>query len=154
VHRHQYKGRKLSLKKDQRRALIRGLIDSLILYERIETTLTRAKEITPVFDDLVTKAKRRDLSSVRMVHAYVLSDAAAQKLTTELVKGFSSRNSGYSRIIKTGGRRGDNAPMALVELVLDKDFDKSSLNKLKEQKNSQKDNDAKVNKKAKVGAKS
>lgn len=154
MHRHQYKGRKLSLKKDQRRALMRGLIDSLILYEKIETTLTRAKEITPVFDDLVTKAKKGDLSSVRMVHSYVLSNAAAKKLITELAKGFSGRNSGYSRIIKTGSRKGDNAPMALVELVLDKDFEKKSVSNLAQQKDASKANSMGQEKKTKVGAKS
>lgn len=122
MHRHQYKGRKLSLKRDQRQALLRGLLDSLILYERIETTLTRAKELSPIFDKLVSKAKKGDLSSIRSVYAQTSSKVAAQKLIYDLSKGFTSRNSGYTRIIKIASRLGDNSSMAVIELVLDKGY--------------------------------
>lgn len=123
MHRHAYKGKKLSLKAGPRRALTRGLIDSLILYERIETTQTRAKAIVPDFERLVTKAKKGDLHNARQVMSAVISPVAGEKLLKELALGFVGRNGGYTRVIKTGNRRGDNAPMAVVELVLPDNFD-------------------------------
>ncbi|MDP4038491.1 MAG: 50S ribosomal protein L17 [bacterium] len=135
MHRHSYKGRKLSLKADQRRALLRGLVNSLILYERIETTMTKAKEIAPIFDRLVTKAKKGNLTNMRAVFSFSLSKTSAQKLIYELAEGFKDRNSGYTRIIKTGNRRGDSAPMAVIELILPKDFGKKPEQEKKEAKN-------------------
>ncbi len=122
MHAHAVKKRKLSRQAGPRRALLRGLLDSLILYERIETTEAKAKELAPLFDKLVTKAKKQDLHNYRQILTAVINPVAAQKLNTDLVNGFASRQSGYSRIIKTGSRRGDGAPMAVVELVLDADY--------------------------------
>jgi len=119
MHRHAYNQRKLSLAAGPRRALVRGLIDSLILYERIETTEARAKTIAPAFERLVTKAKKGDLHSYRQIMSETLSPVAAQKLRYELADKFQSRQGGYTRLIKTGARRGDNAPMVVIELVLD-----------------------------------
>ncbi|MBI2797712.1 50S ribosomal protein L17 [Candidatus Saccharibacteria bacterium] len=113
------KQRKLSRLAGPRRALVRGLLDSLILYERIETTEAKAKDLAPTFDRLVTKAKKQDLHNYRQILAEVINPVAAQKLNTDLVNGFQSRNSGYTRVIKTGARRGDGAQMAVIELVLD-----------------------------------
>src|SRR3972149_3019296 len=104
MHRHKYVGRKLSLKKDQRRALLRGLVDSLILYEKIETTLAKAKEVVRIFDDLVTKAKKGDLSGKKTIFSFTLSKEGAQKLIFESSKAFEDRSSGFARIIKTGNR--------------------------------------------------
>lgn len=98
---------------------MRGLIDSLILYERIETTEIKAKALAREFDKLVTKAKKSDLHNYRQVLATTINPVAAEKLFTELCQGFQSRNSGYSRVIKTGRRLGDGADMAVVELILD-----------------------------------
>lgn len=119
MHRHAYNQRKLSLAAGPRRALVRGLIDSLILYERIETTEAKAKTIAPKFEQLVTKAKKGDLHNYRQIMSVTLSPVAAQKLRYELADKFQSRQGGYTRIIKTGARRGDGASMAVVELVLD-----------------------------------
>lgn len=124
MHRHAYKQRKLSLAAGPRRALVRGLIDSLILYERIETTEAKAKTIAPMFEQLVTKAKKGDLHNNRQILSFTISPVAAQKLRYELADNFQSRQGGYTRVIKTGNRRGDNAPMAIVELVLDPKTDK------------------------------
>lgn len=124
--------RKLSRKIGPRKALIKGLVDSLILYERIETTETRAKTIVPVFEKLVTSAKKNTLAGTRQVYSQLSSPIAAEKLTQELVLGFEGRQGGYARIIKIGNRRGDNAPMAIVELVLPEDFDKVVLAARKE----------------------
>lgn len=124
MHRHAYKSRKLSKATGPRRALLRGLVDSLILYERIETTEARAREIAPLAEKLITKAKKQDLHNYRQILASVSSPVAGQKLYYELADAFEGREGGYTRIIKTGNRRGDNAPMAVVELILPEDFNK------------------------------
>lgn len=122
MHRHAYASRKLSRAAGPRRALLRGLLDSLILYERIETTESKAKELAPYFERQVTKAKQQTLSAYRAIMAETINPIAAQKLNYDLVNGFKSRNGGYTRIIKTGARLGDGAPMAVIELVLDEDY--------------------------------
>ncbi len=118
MHRHGYQGRKLSLDRDQRKALIRGQLTSLVLHEQITTTHSKAKEIAPFFERLVTKAKVNDLANNRALRAMLLTENAVQKLIQELTPAFSKRSGGYTRIVKTGNRRGDNAPMAIVALVL------------------------------------
>lgn len=123
MHAHYHTISKLSRKIGPRKAVMKGLLESLILYEKIETTQAKAKAVKPVFDKLVTKAKRGGLHNLREIHADLGSKVAADKLIQELVHGFESRNSGYTRLIKTGWRRGDAAEMVVVELVLDKDFE-------------------------------
>jgi len=122
MHRHAYAGRKLSRAAGPRRALMRGLLDSIILYERIETTESKAKELAPYFERQVTRAKLQTLSGYRAIIAETINPVAAQKLNYDLVNGFKSRSGGYTRIIKTGSRLGDGAPMAVIELVLDDDY--------------------------------
>lgn len=122
MHRHAYSGTKLSRAAAPRRALLRGLLDSLILYERIETTHSKAKSLAPYFERQVTRAKQQTLASYRAILAETINPVAAQKLNFDLVKGFSSRSGGYTRIINTGSRLGDGAPMAVIELVLDDDY--------------------------------
>lgn len=123
MHAHYHTISKLSRKIGPRKAVMKGLLESLVLYERIETTEAKAKALKPAFDKLVTKAKRGNLHSLRTIHAELGSKVAADKLTQELVHGFEGRNSGYTRLTKTGWRRGDAAEMVLVELVLDNDFE-------------------------------
>lgn len=118
MHRHGYTGRKLSLEQGPRKALIRGLATSLVLHEQITTTEAKAKEIAPYVERLVTKAKAGDLASQRALRASLLTENAVQKLLQELTPAFAERNGGYTRIVKAGNRRGDNAPMAIVALVL------------------------------------
>ena len=122
MHRHSYIGKKFSRATAPRRALMRSLIDSLILYERIETTEIKAKELARQFDKLVTKAKKSDLHNYRQILATTINPVAAEKLFVELTQGFQSRNSGYTRLIKTGRRLGDGANMAIVELALDEGY--------------------------------
>lgn len=136
MHAHYHTVSKLSRKIGPRKALMKGLLESLVLYERIETTEAKAKALKPAFDKLVTKAKRGNLHDLRTIHAELGSKIAAEKLTQELVHGFESRNSGYTRLTKTGWRRGDAAEMVLVELVLDVDFE-DKLKKLQEKKASE-----------------
>ena len=113
---------KLSRKAGPRRALLRGLLDSLILYERIETTETKARALAPYFEAQVTRAKKQTLHSYRQILAETINPVAGQKLYYDLVNGFKTRQGGYTRIIKTGKRLGDGASMAVVELVLDEKY--------------------------------
>jgi large subunit ribosomal protein L17 len=118
MHRHSYQGKKLSRETGQRRALLRSAVTSLVLHETINTTEAKAKEIAPQFERLVTKAKKGDLASQRSLQAFLLTDAAVRKMMVELAPAFKDRNGGYTRVVKTGSRRGDNAPLAAVSLVL------------------------------------
>lgn len=108
-----------------RKALFRSLVTDLFLYERIETTEAKAKELRKVAEKLITLAKRGDLHARRQVAAYVrredLGDVsgqdAIQKLFSDIGPRYQERNGGYTRILKLGPRRGDAAPMVLIELV-------------------------------------
>ena len=131
MHRHSNIGKKLSRTAGPRKALLRGLVDSLILYERVETTQARAKEVSRIFDKMVTKAKKQDLHNYRQVKSFTINPIAAEKLFTDLVNGFKTRNSGFTRLIKTGKRLGDGSDMVLVELILDVDYKKSEPNQSK-----------------------
>ena len=119
MHRHGYQGRKLHRTRDSRRALIKGLADSLIKYETIETTLPKAKEIVPYVEKLITKAKKADLHNRRQVISGLQTVESAHKLVDELAPKMTTRNSGHLRIKKTGLRRGDNTQMATVSFVDD-----------------------------------
>src|ERR1700722_6097878 len=119
MHRHGYQGRKLNRERDQRRALIKGLADSLVKYETIETTLPKAKEVVPYVEKLITKAKIGDLHNRRLVIMGLQTVESAHKLVDELAPKMSSRSSGHLRIEKTGLRRGDNAELARVSFVDD-----------------------------------
>lgn len=118
MHRHGYQGRKLSRERDQRKALVRGQLTSLVLYEQTATTLAKAKEVAPYFDRLVTTAKQGTLASRRALLAELTTENAVRKLLTELVPAFEGRSSGFTRIVKMPNRRGDNAEMAVIALVL------------------------------------
>jgi large subunit ribosomal protein L17 len=119
MHRHGYKGRKLHRERDQREALIKGLADSLIKYESIETTLPKAKEVVPYVEKLITKAKRGDLHARRQVISSLHTIATAHKLVDEVAPKLGARSSGHLRIEKTRMRRGDNAQLARVSFVDD-----------------------------------
>ena len=117
MHRHGYKGRKLQLAAGPRRALVRGQVTSLVLHEQITTTEAKAKEIAPVFERLVTKAKKGDLHNRRQIRTVLMTDKATQTLIDEIAPAFAQRAGGYTRIVKIGNRQGDNAPMAAVMLT-------------------------------------
>jgi large subunit ribosomal protein L17 len=119
MHRHGYQGRKLNRERDQRRALLKGLADSLIKYESIETTLPKAKEVVPYTEKLITKAKKGDLHNRRLIIAALQTTASAHKLVDEIAPKLQGRTSGHVRIEKTRLRRGDNAQMARVSFVDD-----------------------------------
>lgn len=117
MHRHGYQGRKLHRERDQREALIKGLADSLIKYQTIETTLPKAKEVVPYVEKLITKAKKGDLHNRRQVISSLQTLESAHKLVDEIAPKLTGRNSGHLRIERTVTRRGDNAQMARVSFV-------------------------------------
>ena len=119
MHRHGYKGTKFHRERDQREALIKGLAESLIIHESIETTLPKAKAVVPYVEKLITKAKKADLHNRRQVIASLQTVSSAHKLFDELAPKLGARNSGYFRITRTVNRRGDNAEMARVSFVDD-----------------------------------
>lgn len=119
MHRHGYQGRKLHRERDQRRALVKGLADSLVKYEAIETTLPKAKELVPYVEKLITKAKKGDLHNRRQVISKLQTVESAHKLVDEIAPKLKGRSSGHVRIEKTRMRRGDNAQLARVSFVDD-----------------------------------
>lgn len=119
MHRHGYKGKKFNRERDQRRALVKGLADSLVKYESIETTLPKAKEVVPYVEKLITKAKKGDLHNRRQVISGLQTVESAHKLVDELAPKMTNRSSGHLRIVKTRARRGDNSQLARVSFVDD-----------------------------------
>lgn len=115
--RHRNTGRKLSRNTEHRRALLRNLVTSLIIEERIETTLPKAKETRMAVEKMITLGKRGDLHARRLAAGYCMTAAAVKKLFEDVAKRFGDRNGGYTRIVRTGWRRGDGADTAVLELI-------------------------------------
>ena len=109
--------RKLNLPTDQRMALLRNLVTSLLENGKIETTETRAKEARSLAEKMITLGKTNTLHSRRQALAFITKEDVVTKLFAEIAPKYAERNGGYTRIIKMGPRRGDAAPMAIVELV-------------------------------------
>ncbi len=109
--------RRFGLRSDHRRSMLRNSVTSLLDSEKINTTETRAKEIKRIADKMITLGKRGDLHARRQARSYIMSDAVVHKLFAEIADRYSDRQGGYTRIIKTGYRKGDGAPMAILELV-------------------------------------
>ena len=119
MHRHGYKGAKFNRERDQRRALMKGLADSLVKYETIETTLPKAKAVVPYVEKLITKAKKGDLHNRRQIISDLQTIASAHKLVDEIAPKLTGRSSGHLRVERTRLRRGDNAQLARVSFVDD-----------------------------------
>ena len=109
--------RRLGLRSDHRRSVLRNSVTSLLDKEKIVTTETRAKEIKRLADKMITLGKRGDLHARRQAMSYLTSEAVVYKLFNDLAPRYEGRQGGYTRIIKMGNRRGDGAPMAVIELV-------------------------------------
>ncbi len=109
--------RKLGRTTDHRKAMLRGLVTYLLENGRIETTVTRAKEVSAMAEKMITIAKVDSLQSKRRVLAYVTKEDVVKKLFDEIAPKYKEVNGGYCRIIKTGPRRGDAAEMCIIELV-------------------------------------
>ncbi|MFH1809627.1 MAG: 50S ribosomal protein L17 [Pseudomonadota bacterium] len=117
--RHLKKGRKLNRNSSHRKAMFRNMVTSLFRHERIETTDAKAKELRRVAEKLITLGKRGDLHARRQAFTWVRDNEVLHKLFADLGERFRGRQGGYTRIIKIGQRRGDAAPISVIELVGD-----------------------------------
>jgi large subunit ribosomal protein L17 len=115
--RHRVDGRLFGRTANQRKALLKVLVTSLLEHERIETTVAKAKEVRKIAEKIVTLGVRGDLHAKRRAFSYVSNRAAVSKLFSEIAPRFSGRNGGYLRIVQTRNRVNDSAPMAVVEFV-------------------------------------
>ena len=116
--RHRTAGKKLGRDSSHRRAVLRNLVTSLFRFEEISTTEAKAKALRPIAEKMITLAKRGDLHARRQALAYLLDKSVAHKLFEQMKDRFSDRQGGYIRILKAGYRVGDNAPLAIVQLLL------------------------------------
>ncbi len=119
--RHRKTGRKLGRVSSHRDAMMRNMVTSVLEHERIVTTVPKAKEARRVVDQMITLGKRGDLHARRQAMSYVRSKSVVAKLFDELSTQYAERQGGYTRIVRTGVRAGDAAPMAILELVDYKD---------------------------------
>ncbi len=109
--------RKLNLPTDQRKAMLRNLVTSFLETGRIETTLTRAKETQSMAEKMITLGKANTLHTRRQALEFITKEDVVTKLFSEIAPKYAERNGGYTRIMQLGPRRGDSAPMAILELV-------------------------------------
>jgi large subunit ribosomal protein L17 len=107
----------LGFRSDHRRSLLRNAVTSLLEYGKVTTVETRAKEISRAVDRMITLGKRGDLHARRQAASYLMSPAMVKRLFDTISPRFQNRSGGYTRIIKAGFRRGDGAPVAVIELV-------------------------------------
>jgi large subunit ribosomal protein L17 len=120
--RHRVAGRKFGLPSDQRRALLKGLVRSLIIHKKIETTETRAKDVRAIAEKMVTRAKQDTLHARRVCRQYiggVDGESVIKELFDNVAPRFRDRPGGYTRMAKLGVRRGDGSPMVILELADD-----------------------------------
>jgi len=115
--RHAVQSRRFDRPSDQRQALFRGLVTSLLLHEQIKTTEAKAKAVRPLAEKMITLGKSGTLANRRRVLGYVYEKDVAAKLFGELAERYSARPGGYTRIVKLGPRLGDGAPQVILELV-------------------------------------
>jgi len=109
--------RKLGRTTDHRMAMLRAMVTYLLEKGRIETTVTRAKEVRPIVEKMITLGKTNTLASRRQALAFITKEDVVKKLFDELAPKYADRKGGYCRIIRTGPRRGDAAEMAIIELI-------------------------------------
>lgn len=119
--RHLKEGRKLNRTSSHRKALLRNLVTSLLEFEKIETTDAKAKELRKVADKMITWGKRGDLHARRQALGVINNKKIVQKLFNDIAPRFRERKGGYTRIIKSGRRKGDNAPLSIIELMPQKE---------------------------------
>ena len=129
--RHGMANKKLNRTSEHRKALLKNMLNSLIKYEQITTTLPKAKFLKPQADKIFTLGKKETLQTTKMLMTKLQDKTSANKVTKTLSKRYEKRNGGYTRIIKAGFRYGDNAPMAVIEFV-DRDVIAKRVDKKKE----------------------
>ena len=115
--RHKFAYRKLNRTSEHRKALFKNMLNSLIKYEQVTTTLPKAKELKPKIDKVITLGKKNNLASKKDLYAKLQSKSSVDKLIKTLSHRYEKRKGGYSRVIRAGFRYGDDAPMAVIELV-------------------------------------
>ena len=109
--------RKLGKPTDQRKAMLRAMVTYLLENGQIKTTVTRAKEVAPMTEKMITLAKKNNLATYRQALAFITKEDVAKKLFDEIGPKYADRDGGYTRIVKIGPRRGDAAEMAIIQLV-------------------------------------
>tara|TARA_B100001123_G_C14609657_1_gene749348 strand:- start:75 stop:506 length:432 start_codon:yes stop_codon:yes gene_type:complete len=136
--RHGFANKKLNRTSEHRKALLKNMLNSLIKYEQITTTLPKAKFLKPQADKIITLGKKISLSNTRMLMSKLQNVTSTNKVKNTLSKRYEKRNGGYTRIIKAGFRYGDKAPMAIIEFV-DRDIEAKKVDKKKKDKSKEKD---------------
>ena len=124
--------KKLNRTSEHRKALLKNMLNSLIKYEQINTTLPKAKFLKPQADKIITLGKKDTLQTSKMLISQLQDTTLANKVKKTLSKRYEKRNGGYTRIIKAGFRYGDNAPMAIIEFV-DRDIEAKRIDKKKKE---------------------
>lgn len=130
--RHGIANKKLNRTSEHRKALLKNMLNSLIKYEQIKTTLPKAKFLKPQADKIITLGKKETLQTSKILVSKLQDAKAANKVKKTLSKRYEKRNGGYTRIIKAGYRYGDNAPMAIIEFV-DRDVQAKKIDKKKKE---------------------
>ena len=130
--RHGFANKKLNRTSEHRKALLKNMLNSLIKYEQIKTTLPKAKFLKPQADKIITLGKKETLQTTKMLVSQLQDIKSANKVKKTLSKRYVSRNGGYTRIIKAGFRYGDNAPMAVIEFV-DRDLEAKRVDRKKKE---------------------
>ena len=130
--RHKFGYRKLNKTGEHRKALFKNMLNSLIKYEQIKTTLPKAKFLKPQADKIITLGKKDTLQTTKLLVSQLQDSKSANKVKKTLSKRYEKRNGGYTRIIKSGFRYGDNAPMAIIEFV-DRDVEAKRVDKKKKE---------------------
>jgi large subunit ribosomal protein L17 len=115
--RHRVSGRKFGLEKDHRDLMLKNLVSSLVEHGRINTTLTRAKEMRSIAERMITHAKKDTVHYRRQVYKVLQNRTLVKKVFDEIVPQMADREGGYTRVLKNGYRKGDSAPMAIIEFV-------------------------------------
>jgi large subunit ribosomal protein L17 len=130
--RHGIANKKLNRTSEHRKALLKNMLNSLVKYEQIKTTLPKAKFLKPQADKLITLGKKDSLQTSKLLISQLQDSTSANKVKKTLSKRYEKRNGGYTRIIKAGFRYGDNAPMAIIEFV-DRDIEARRVDKKKKE---------------------
>jgi len=137
--RHAFANKKLNRTSEHRKALLKNMLNSLIKYEQIKTTLPKAKFLKPQADKIITLGKKDNLKTTKMLVSQLQDIKSANKVKKTLSKRYEKRNGGYTRIIKAGFRYGDNAPMAIIEFV-DRNIEAKRVDKKKKETSKEVDN--------------